>query len=90
MDAIQLAQLVFIHNVRTGGALSELIYMTTRQVADRLGVHPQTLRNWERTGVVPPGMRRRGLRVYTTDDVERIRGIVFEKPSESRRAKREL
>jgi DNA-binding transcriptional MerR regulator len=52
-------------------------FMSTKEAAGCVGVHPQTLRNWERAGVVPPALRRRGLRVYTLEDVERIRSAVF-------------
>ncbi len=51
--------------------------LSTRDAAARVGVHPQTLRRWEREGVVPPATRRRGQRVYTTADVERIKAAVI-------------
>lgn len=56
------------------------VFFSIRQVADRLGVHPQTLRRWERAGVVRPVTRRRGHRVYTVADVERIEATVMEAP----------
>ena len=56
-------------------------YLTTREVADRLAVHLQTLRRWERDGVVPPATRRRGRRVYSADDVARIMASVLETPA---------
>jgi MerR family transcriptional regulator/heat shock protein HspR len=52
-------------------------YMTTAQAAKRLGIHPQTLRRWERDGVISPAMRRRGLRIFTSEDLERIEATVF-------------
>ena len=51
--------------------------LSTRDAAARVGVHPQTLRRWEREGIVPIATRRRGQRVYTPADVERIRAAVF-------------
>ena len=60
-------------------------FLTTLGAANRLGIHPQTLRHWERIGVIPPAMRRRGLRVYTPADVERIKGIVFETAAVTRK-----
>jgi len=54
--------------------MSQLV--STRQAARRLGVHPQTLRRWEREGVIPPAQRRRGQRVYTPGDMERIEAAV--------------
>jgi DNA-binding transcriptional MerR regulator len=55
-------------------------FFTTKEVAGLVGVHPQTLRSWERTGVIPMATRRRGLRVYTAADVEQIKMAVFDPP----------
>lgn len=52
-------------------------FLSTRQVAQMLGVHPQTLRRWEREGVVPAASRRRGQRIYTASDVESIKAKVM-------------
>ncbi len=62
--------------------------LTTRQVAQRLGVHPQTLRRWEREGVIPAAPRRRGLRVYTRRDVELIEAAVM-RPAPTREGRQE-
>ncbi len=35
------------------------------------------MRRWEREGVVPAASRRRGLRIYTTRDVEMIKARVM-------------
>ena len=51
--------------------------VTTGQAAAQLGIHPQTLRRWEREGVIPPAVRRRGRRLYTLADVNRIRATVM-------------
>lgn len=55
--------------------------MTVRQVADRFGVHPETVRRWERTGIIEPALRRRGRRVYDESAVGRIAACVLERPS---------
>ncbi len=52
-------------------------FFSTRQVAQLLGVHPQTLRRWEREGVIPTASRRRGQRVYTMSDVNLIKARVM-------------
>jgi excisionase family DNA binding protein len=43
-------------------------YLTLREASERLGVHPNTLRNWERRGVIRlerlPGSRYRRVPVY--------------------------
>ncbi len=51
--------------------------VTTSQAAIQLGIHPQTLRRWEREGVIPQAMRRRGRRLYTPSDVSKIREAIM-------------
>lgn len=55
--------------------------LSTGDVAVMFDVHPATIRRWEREGVIPPAKRRRGLRVYSADDVERIREAVYAQPA---------
>jgi MerR family transcriptional regulator/heat shock protein HspR len=43
-------------------------------VAEMLNVHPETVRVWERHGVVRPG-RRSGRRFYSDNDLKRLRFI---------------
>jgi MerR family transcriptional regulator, heat shock protein HspR len=45
-------------------------------VAEELAVHPQTLRNWERAGLISPTRVAGNRRVYFTDDLEKLRYIV--------------
>jgi MerR family transcriptional regulator/heat shock protein HspR len=40
-----------------------------------LGMHPQTLRKYERLGLVQPGRTLGSMRVYTRDELERLRLI---------------
>ncbi len=58
------------------------VLVTIKQAAAALGVHPGTLRAWERSGVIPTATRRRGLRVYTADDVAAIERAVLEAPAD--------
>ncbi len=44
-------------------------------VARRIGVHQQTLRNYERWGLVVPRRSRGGTRYYSSIDIERIEKI---------------
>ena len=50
-------------------------YLTLKEAAEQLGVHPNTLRNWERRGVIRlerlPGSRYRRVPVYEVQRVER-------------------
>jgi MerR family transcriptional regulator/heat shock protein HspR len=40
-----------------------------------LGMHPQTLRKYERLGLVQPGRTLGSMRVYTSDELARLRLI---------------
>ena len=46
-----------------------------RQAADMVGTSPASIRTWERYGLVSPQRTRSGYRVYSMDDVERLRQI---------------
>ncbi len=56
--------------------------MTIGELAQRIGVHIETVRRWERSGIIPPATRRRGRRVYGQEDVAHIEATVFEAPGE--------
>ena len=43
--------------------------------AELVGVHPQTLRNYERTGLLDPSRTRGGSRRFSDEDIERLRRI---------------
>jgi MerR family transcriptional regulator/heat shock protein HspR len=43
--------------------------------AELAGMHPQTLRQYDREGLVTPTRTRGGGRRYTDDDVERLREV---------------
>jgi MerR family transcriptional regulator/heat shock protein HspR len=43
--------------------------------ADRLGMHPQTLRKYERLGLVRPSRTIGSMRLYTVSELERLRLI---------------
>lgn len=45
-------------------------------VAAELQVHPQTLRNWERAGLIRPARVAGNRRVYFQEDLELLRYIV--------------
>ncbi|MDI6894972.1 MAG: MerR family transcriptional regulator [Bacillota bacterium] len=47
---------------------------TISVVADVLGLHPESLREWERRGFLRPA-RRSGQRLYSDDDLRRLRFI---------------
>ncbi|MGB9667653.1 MAG: heat shock protein transcriptional repressor HspR [Thermosulfidibacteraceae bacterium] len=45
-------------------------------VARMLGVHPQTLRLYEREGLVKPTRTEGNVRLYSEEDVEKLRTII--------------
>ncbi|MBI5696551.1 MAG: helix-turn-helix transcriptional regulator [Nitrospirae bacterium] len=51
------------------------VYMIS-VVAEMLGLHPQTLRLYEREGFVCPKRTEGGVRLYSADDVERLRTVI--------------
>jgi MerR family transcriptional regulator/heat shock protein HspR len=44
-------------------------------VARELGMHPQTLRKYERLGLVRPSRTIGSMRVYSTEEIDRLRTI---------------
>jgi MerR family transcriptional regulator/heat shock protein HspR len=51
----------------------ELFFISV--AAERLDMHPQTLRKYERLGLVQPTRAPGSMRVYTDDELERVRLI---------------
>ncbi len=44
-------------------------------VAEELGVHPQTIRYYVREGILIPRRNRKGVQVFTRADIDRIKMI---------------
>jgi MerR family transcriptional regulator, heat shock protein HspR len=61
---------------RAQGADRETPLFMISVVAELLGVHPQTLRLYEREGYVRPRRTRGGTRLYSEADVETVRRIL--------------
>ena len=57
------------------------------KAALELGVCPQSLRNWEKAGLVPPALRMglKGSRRYSAADIEALRAAIFTGPSGQKR-----
>ncbi|HTG16817.1 MAG TPA: helix-turn-helix transcriptional regulator [Blastocatellia bacterium] len=49
---------------------------TISVVAEQYGVHPQTLRMYEREGLIRPSRSAKGTRYYTEEDVEQLEFIL--------------
>ncbi len=50
-------------------------YFFIREVASITQLHPQTLRNYEKWGLVKPHRSQGNVRLYSLEDVERIKKI---------------
>jgi MerR family transcriptional regulator/heat shock protein HspR len=53
--------------------VDDLLFIST--AARLLGMHPQTLRKYERLGLVRPARRLGMMRLYSRDEIERLRFI---------------
>lgn len=49
---------------------------TINEVAEVAGIHPQTLRNWERNNLLKPQRISGNQRIFTREDLEAIENIV--------------
>ena len=52
-------------------------YFNISEVARLLGVSPSTLRVWEKAGLVKPRRSEGGYRLFSTDDLKRLKRIKF-------------
>src|SRR5687767_11841077 len=64
---------MFVANDRHDAMEPELIFIST--AARMLGMHPQTLRKYERLGLVQPSRTIGSMRLYSRDEIERLRFI---------------
>src|ERR1700752_4880921 len=56
-----------------GNDRTDLIFIS--MAADMLGMHPQTLRKYERLGLVRPSRTIGSIRLYSREELERLRLI---------------
>ena len=54
-------------------ALDDLFFIST--AAEQLGMHPQTLRKYERLGLIRPSRTVGSMRLYAREELERLRLI---------------
>ena len=54
---------------------SETEFFLISMAARELGMHPQTLRKYERLGLVRPARTVGSMRLYSLDEIERLRFI---------------
>ena len=55
-------------------AVNQDLYLIS-MAAERLGMHPQTLRKYERLGLIQPSRTIGSMRLYSREELERLRLI---------------
>lgn len=61
---------------QTGKTKKKAKGYTISTIADHYGIHQQTLRMYEREGLLKPSRSEGNVRLYTDDDVERLEVIL--------------
>ena len=51
------------------------VFFTIKEVAEQVGVVPATIRNWEKEGVFTAKRTPSGYRIYTLDDIDKLKTI---------------
>ena len=74
--AVERGEIADLAGARARGADRETPLYMISVVAELLGVHPQTLRLYEREGYVRPRRTSGGTRVYSESDVDTVRRIL--------------
>jgi DNA-binding transcriptional MerR regulator len=70
-EAIEIVQQLLSGEEQGVGSL----YLTRKQTADYLQISMDTLRNWELNGLLSVKRKQNGYRVYTDDDIRRLKII---------------
>ena len=74
--AVPPGEVADLAGARAQGADRETPLFMISVVAELLGIHPQTLRLYEREGYVRPRRTRGGTRLYSEADVDTVRRIL--------------
>ena len=61
--------------ILSGKSLAHNLLLKRKEVSDYLDISMDTLRNWERNGLLQVKRKQNGYRVYTDDDIERLKMI---------------
>ena len=61
--------------ILSGKSVGDTLFLKRKEVSDYLDISMDTLRNWERNGLLQVKRRQNGYRAYTNDDIERIKMI---------------
>ena len=61
--------------ILSGKSVEHTILLKRKEVSDYLDISMDTLRNWERNGLLQVKRKQNGYRAYTSDDIERLKMI---------------
>ena len=61
--------------ILSGKSVEQTLFLKRKEVSVYLDISMDTLRNWERNGLLQVKRKQNGYRAYTNDDIERIKMI---------------
>ena len=61
--------------ILSGKSVGDTLFLKRKEVSDYLDISMDTLRNWERNGLIQVKRKQNGYRAYTSDDIERLKMI---------------
>ena len=61
--------------ILSGKSIEHTLLLKRKEVSDYLDISMDTLRNWERNGLIQVKRKQNGYRAYTSDDIERLKMI---------------
>lgn len=67
--------IAIVYNILSGTKPGNELFMKRKEVSEYLGITMDTLRNWEINGLLTVRRRHNGYRVYTVEDIQRLKVI---------------
>lgn len=64
-----------VHDILSGSEDNNRLCMKRKEVSEYLNISMDTLRNWEMNGLIQIKRKQNGYRVYTNDDIKRLKII---------------
>ena len=61
--------------ILSGKSVEQTLFLKRKEVSDYLDISMDTLRNWERNGLLQIKRKENGYRAYTGEDIERLKMI---------------
>ena len=67
--------IVIAKQILSGHAAEQTLFLKRKEVSDYLDIPMDTLRNWERNGLLQVERKQNGYRVYTSNDIAQLKMI---------------